>query len=159
MQAFFARPTPGEATAALEEAELTALTAEGQEALLGDARGTLVITRAFSEGLRECRRSLAIFGWVSHGERIREKLLQLAREHGRVVPGGVLIGIPLTHALLAEMVGSARETVTAALRRLEAEGFVSREGRDYRLAVSPGSCDPRRCELAHMLPARNRKAL
>jgi CRP/FNR family cyclic AMP-dependent transcriptional regulator len=61
---------------------------------------------------------------------------QLARAYGSVSPRGVVLDLPLTHGLLAWMVGSARETVTVALARLAAEGFVTREGRRYRLNVS-----------------------
>ena len=65
------------------------------------------------------------------------KLLQLARAHGKVVRDGVRLDLPLTHELLGEMVGSARETVTWALAELSKEGFVAREGRSYRLIVPP----------------------
>jgi CRP/FNR family transcriptional regulator len=68
---------------------------------------------------------------------VRDKLIQLAREHGRVRRDGVLLDFPLTHELLGEMVGSARETVTRALDELEEEGFVTRRGRSYRLNVAP----------------------
>jgi CRP/FNR family transcriptional regulator, cyclic AMP receptor protein len=130
-------PGPGEEIAALEEAELTALTATAERALLAEPGGALAICRGLSEGVRQCRRSLAAFGYVAHSERLLQRLQQLARESGRVVPGGVLVGVPLTHELLAEMVGSSRETVTVALHRLEAEGFLSRVGRCYCLAVAP----------------------
>ena len=36
----------------------------------------------------------------------------------------------------------ARETVTCSIRALEREGFVVREGRRYRLAISPTLLDP-----------------
>jgi CRP-like cAMP-binding protein len=36
-----------------------------------------------------------------------------------------------------EMTGSARETVSRALERLEAAGVVVRQGRSYRLQVNP----------------------
>ena len=45
--------------------------------------------------------------------------------------------LPLTHELLGQTVGSARETVTSALRTLEQEGFLIREGRLYQLMISP----------------------
>jgi CRP-like cAMP-binding protein len=74
---------------------------------------------------------------IHHVDRVRDKLIQLAREHGRVRRDGVLLDFPLTHELLGEMVGSARETVTRALDELEEEGFVTRRGRSYRLNVAP----------------------
>jgi CRP/FNR family transcriptional regulator, cyclic AMP receptor protein len=76
-----------------------------------------------------------VFGSVSPVERVRERLAQLARAHGRVSGTGIVLDLPLTHELLAWMVGSARETVTVALARLADEGFVAREGRRYRLNV------------------------
>jgi CRP-like cAMP-binding protein len=68
---------------------------------------------------------------------VRGKFLQLARAHGRVVKGGVLVDLPLTHDLIAESIGSTRETVTLALRELMRSGFVSRVDRRYRLSISP----------------------
>ena len=52
----------------------------------------------------------------------------------RLTAAGLL---EVTHELVGEMVGSARETVTWAFAQLAREGFARREGRAYRLAVSP----------------------
>jgi CRP-like cAMP-binding protein len=70
-------------------------------------------------------------------ERVRETLLRLACEFGKVDGRGVRIDLPLTHELLAEMVCSARETVTRAVDELECEGFVMREAGGYRVSVDP----------------------
>jgi CRP-like cAMP-binding protein len=72
-----------------------------------------------------------------HVERLRGKLLQLARAHGTADTDGVRIELPLTHKLLGQAVGSARETVTLALNTLEREGFLVREDRLYKLMISP----------------------
>jgi CRP-like cAMP-binding protein len=50
---------------------------------------------------------------------------------------GVSLHLPLTHELLADMVGSTRETVTRALAQLAHEGFVRHEHGAYRLALVP----------------------
>jgi Crp-like helix-turn-helix protein len=110
--------------------------------LLRFPAAALVVVESLVAQLRERDESLAQFGAVSHVERLRSKLLQLARSHGAVVDGGVRIELPLTHELLAQAIGSARETVTTASRRLEREGFVARDGRRYRLL------DPA-CDTAH----------
>ena len=65
------------------------------------------------------------------------KLLQLARNYGRVALDGVRIDFPLSHALLADMVGSSRETVTRSLDELQRDGFVARRGHNHRLLASP----------------------
>jgi CRP-like cAMP-binding protein len=74
---------------------------------------------------------------LHHIDRVREKLIELARQHGRVGRDGIKLDFPLTHDLLGEMTGSARETVTRALDELQREGFVARRGRTYSLHVVP----------------------
>jgi hypothetical protein len=131
-------PIAGEVVLALVEAELTVVTARAQRALLASPAAAGALLRGLAQQTGDHQTSLAILGMVSHVERVRAKLLQLARTHGRVARGGsVVIDLPLTHELLGMMVGSARETVTTALRALAEEGFVTRDGRRYRLSVSP----------------------
>ena len=91
------------------------------------------------EALRDRERSLAILALPRHADRVRAKLLQLARGHGRVTSSGITIALPLTHELIADMTASARETVTWSLRELVAEGFVRRKGRQYVVRVAPDS--------------------
>jgi CRP-like cAMP-binding protein len=61
----------------------------------------------------------------------------LASAHGHVVCDGVRIDFPVSHALLAEMVGSSRETVTRALDHLQRGRLVVRRGSVCQLLVSP----------------------
>jgi len=130
-------PEPGEILDALVEARVTLV----PEALYADllARPTIatVLSDALRSTLRQEQDSIANFGSVRPIERVQRKLLQLAGDHGRVVAGGVRLDFPVTHELLGEMIGSARETVSRALDRLERTGFVVREGRSYRLQVKP----------------------
>src|SRR5919201_582369 len=97
----------------------------------------VAIVDSLLEALRERQESLAQFANVIHAERVRGKLLQLARTHGTVVAGGVRLDLPLTHELLGQAVGSARETVTSSLGKLEREGFLIRDSGRYRLVISP----------------------
>jgi CRP-like cAMP-binding protein len=53
----------------------------------------------------------------------------LAGRWGRRVPDGIAISVPLTHDMLAMLVGVHRPTVTSALRRLERAGRLSRMAR------------------------------
>jgi CRP-like cAMP-binding protein len=83
---------------------------------------------------REASRSLA---GIRNTDRVRRQLVELAREHGRVTRDGVRIDLPLTHDLIADMVGCARETVTRAFDELQRSGFVARRGGSYQLLVPP----------------------
>ncbi|MEJ7790761.1 MAG: Crp/Fnr family transcriptional regulator [Gaiellaceae bacterium] len=92
--------------------------------------------------LRQKSATILALADIRHTDRVRRKLMQLAGDHGRDAPDGVHVQFPLTHELLAEMVGSARETVTRALDVLEREDFVRRDGRSYRLLVAPETLVP-----------------
>ena len=130
-------PATGERLEALEDSWLTVVSPAALSALLAVPAAAAAVMDALGAALRERQETIGNFASVRHVDRVREKLIQLARAHGKVVPGGVRLDLPLTHELVGEMVGSARETVTWAFAQLAREGFARREGRAYRLAVSP----------------------
>jgi CRP/FNR family cyclic AMP-dependent transcriptional regulator len=65
--------------------------------------------------------------------RILALLWHLAGRWGRVTPEGVMLRAPLTHRLLAELIGARRPTVTTALGQLERTGSLSRRQGDLWL--------------------------
>jgi CRP/FNR family transcriptional regulator, cyclic AMP receptor protein len=83
---------------------------------------------------------------------IEERLLLLfaliGERWGRATPEGVMISLPLTHRVLASLVGARRPSVSTALGALDEEGLVSRVPRDGWLARRPPAMSdpsPRRC--------------
>jgi len=62
--------------------------------------------------------------------RILALLWHLAGRWGRVTPEGVSLRVPLTHRLLAELIGARRPTVTTVLGQLERTGALSRRTGD-----------------------------
>jgi CRP-like cAMP-binding protein len=78
-------------------------------------------------------RSLAFLLAACHITRVELRLLVIlwhyADRWGRVTPDGIALTLPLTHALLAEIVGARRPTVTTALSKLEESGLLTREPR------------------------------
>jgi CRP-like cAMP-binding protein len=134
-------PSSDEHLLALRDSVLVGVSPDVQKRLLRFPAAAEAIVDALVEAVRERQQSLAQFGNGMHAERLRGKLLQLARSHGSVVAGGVRVELPLTHELLAQTLGSARETVTCSLRTLEQEGFVVREEGRYRLVVPPAILD------------------
>jgi CRP/FNR family transcriptional regulator, cyclic AMP receptor protein len=97
--------------------------------------------RVLGTALRLRQDATSYFANIHHVDRVRLKLLQLAEQFGRVSPDGIRLEFPLTHDLLGEMVGSARETVTRCLDELQRSGFVVRDGHFYRLLISPEALD------------------
>jgi len=130
-------PREGEALASLTDATVATVSADARDRLLEDPAAARMLFDGLAETLRQKHASIASMSRLHHVDRIREKLLDLARLHGRVGPDAVRLDFPLTHDLLGEMTGSARETVTRALDQLQREGFVVRRGRTYSLHVPP----------------------
>ena len=77
-------------------------------------------------------------------DRVLLFLWQLAAQWGRVTPGGILLEIPVTHRLLAELTGSRRPTVTSAIGRLRDDGSLTPlGGRRFLLhGTAPQHLDP-----------------
>lgn len=85
-------------------------------------------------------RYLALTQAVTHLPRTHPRLLLLfwllAERWGRMGPNGVHITLPLTHEVLAVLVGSQRPTVTIGLQRLAQAGLLTREGSDRWLLTT-----------------------
>jgi hypothetical protein len=83
--------------------------------------------------------------------RVLAYLWHLADRFGVVTPGAVKLELPLTHAVLARLVGARRPTVTTALQRLMQLGYLRRDGRAFILIGDAGSIT----ELESRSPARD----
>jgi CRP/FNR family cyclic AMP-dependent transcriptional regulator len=130
-------PTADEELVGLVPSRVRIVSPDALDRLLAESEGARLIWQALASALRRRDDLIASLSNARHIERVREKLLRLARMYGKVDGRGVRIDLPLTHELLAEMVCSARETVTRAVDELEREGFVKRESGGYRVAVDP----------------------
>lgn len=64
-------------------------------------------------------------------QRLALTLLKLAAAHGVKEKAGTAIALPLTHQILADTIGTSRETVTRDLGRLKRRGIVSQRGRTF----------------------------
>ncbi|MGH3021921.1 MAG: Crp/Fnr family transcriptional regulator [Gaiellaceae bacterium] len=134
-------PNDREHLQALADCWVTVLPVSQLEALLAIQGVAATLFRGMGAALRLRQDAGSYLASVHHVDRVRQKLAQLAREFGRVNPDGIRIEFPLTHDLLAEMVASARETVTRSLDELHRGGFVTRDGHSYRLLISPEALD------------------
>ncbi len=105
-------------------------------------------------------RYLALTQAVTHLPRVHARLLilfwLLAERWGRVTPSGVYVTLPVTHEVLAMLVGAQRPTVTIALGRLTRAGFLVRE-RPERWLLTDRAMEmlerPESLELIDGLPA------
>ena len=83
--------------------------------------------------------------------RVLAYLWHLADRFGVVQPGAVKLDVPLTHAVLARLIGARRPTVTTALQRLIQLGYLQREGRAFVLLGDASAVG----ELESRSPARD----
>lgn len=130
-----APPAAQERITGITNASVALVPAAVYEELLTLPSFSQLLIEALVAVVRERQQSLANATGGTHMDRLREKLFQLAREYGTVGPDGVQIELPLTHELLAQMVGSARETVTCSLSRLRRDGLLEQTERGYRLKI------------------------
>lgn len=89
-----------------------------------------VLIEGLLERLMQRSRSLAAYATIESVRSLDDRLIalfwHLAERHGRRRADGVLVPLPLTHQILAELVGARRPSVTVALKRLDEAGRVSR---------------------------------
>jgi Crp-like helix-turn-helix domain len=130
-------PTVDELLFGLVPSRLIGITAEARDRLFELPGAAPALVELLELALSQKQEALGNFAHRRHVERVRRKLLQLAQSYGRVVRDGIRIDFPVSHMLLADMIGSSRETVTRALDELQRSGFVARRGHSYRLLVTP----------------------
>ena len=86
-------------------------------------------------------RNLAINAAIIQQRRVSDRLQMLfwhlADRWGRVRGDGVIVEVPLTHALLGELVAARRPTVSTALSELTKTGAVERLDDGWRLRGGP----------------------
>lgn len=130
-------PSTDEVLFGLSASRLVAIPGEALDDLLAVPVVAQVLLEHLASTLGLQQEAIGNFANTRHIDRVRRKLLQLGRAYGRVSREGVRIDFPVSHVVLAEMIGSSRETVTRALDELQRTGFVERSGHTYRLLVSP----------------------
>ena len=107
--------------------------------MLRIARWPTITSRIVSR-LAQRARYLTLTQAVTHLPRAYVRLLilfwLLADRWGRVGTEGVYVTLPLTHEVLAMLIGAHRPTVTIALQRLTRAGFLIRERSDRWLLTN-----------------------
>ncbi len=87
-------------------------------------------------------RHLALIQAVTHEPRTHARLLVLfwllAERWGTVTRDGIRVALPMTHELLAMLIGARRPSVTLALKRLAMAELLVREHRDCWMITNQG---------------------
>jgi CRP/FNR family transcriptional regulator, cyclic AMP receptor protein len=114
----------------VEDALLCTSRAEDVFALMTrDPALALNVARLLSDKLDAARSTMEDLAYARIADRIEHLYRKLALEHGVAVRGGTKIALRLTHADVASLVGSTRETVSVEMAKLVEAGRLRLEGR------------------------------
>jgi CRP/FNR family transcriptional regulator, cyclic AMP receptor protein len=102
---------------------------EFEQAMLASPSLTLAICRLLVARLRLSSRQLDESYFLGARERVLRHLVRLAERHGRAEEGGILLGVQLTHQEIANLAGTARETVSRVLGELQERRLLRFRGR------------------------------
>jgi CRP/FNR family cyclic AMP-dependent transcriptional regulator len=119
----------------VEDALLCTVKADDLFGLLSrDPVLALNVAKVLTGRLDDARATMEDLAYARVGDRIVHLYRKLAIEHGVAVPGGTKVDLRLTHADVASLVGSTRETVSAEFAKLIEAG---RLRLDRRAVVVP----------------------
>jgi CRP/FNR family transcriptional regulator len=119
----------------IEETLLCSAKADDLFALLSDSPAlALNVAKVLSDKLLDASATMEDLAYANVPDRIMHLLNRLATEHGVETPGGgVLLDVRLTHADIASLIGSTRETVSLELSHLAKAGRIAYDGKHITL--------------------------
>lgn len=97
--------------------------------LRDDPRMALNVAKVLSERLGDAVSTMEDLAYARISDRLMHLFRRLAGEHGSPVAGGSRIDVRLTHADIASLVGSTRETVSHEMTQLVKTGRIRLDGR------------------------------
>ncbi|HOG46690.1 MAG TPA: cobalamin-dependent protein [Anaerolineae bacterium] len=115
---------------ALEDTEvITLLPDEFDRLLAGNPRFSLLVMRYLAQGTASLAGKVRELGFLDVQQRLKHRLLELARRHGIATPDGVRIDLDITHEEMGALVAANRTTITACISELKKQGYLWSEGR------------------------------
>jgi CRP/FNR family transcriptional regulator len=129
---FSENPVHDVSAIALEETQLCSLNRSNYErVLLGNPALSREVIKSLGASLNNLRMQIAESATQSSTDRVLFVLRQLAEQNGIQTEAGTLINVVITQSELSSMVGLSRVMTSQILKKLETDGFISREKRKY----------------------------
>ena len=88
----------------------------------------LNVAQMLSDRLSDASATIEDLAYAKISDRLVNLFERLAAEHGRPAAGGTLLDVRLTHADIASIIGSTRETVSLEMNALVRAGQIKQEG-------------------------------
>lgn len=112
--------------AAIDPAQVAWLQETSWRAMLRHPAWSKALIEAQAQRIEHVRAMQAASTLTRVDDRILGAMWLLAERFGHVAADGTVVGIPLAHRLIGELIGARRPTVTTAVSKLAAEGQLSR---------------------------------
>ncbi len=110
----------------LEECRIYILSRRDFEALVRDNPGfALCLIHVLADRLKQAQARIEDLVFRQVPSRVAKLFMNLAENHGKMTPTGIILDLPLTHQEIADIVGSSRVTVTQVLNRFRAMNWVA----------------------------------
>ncbi len=121
----------------MEETLVCTARADDLFALLsGDPTLALNVAKILSDRLVDASATMEDLAYAKVTDRLMHLFARLAHEHGVETPNGVLLDVRLTHADIASLVGSTRETVSLEMSNLAKAKRIAYD--DRRITIPRG---------------------
>ncbi len=110
----------------LEESRIYQLNRRDFDSLLKENPGfALCLIQMLSGRLKQAQSRIEDLVFRQVPSRVAKLFMNLADNHGKVTPQGIVLDLPLTHQEIADIVGSSRVTVTQVLNRFRSMNWVA----------------------------------
>jgi CRP/FNR family transcriptional regulator len=127
-ETLFDRPVRTTVADCLDEVLLCTAKADDLFALLSrNPQLAMNVAKILSERLDDASATMEDLAYARVPDRLMHVFQRLAGEHGRATPDGVEVDLGLTHADLASLIGSTRETVTLEISNLVKAGRIKND--------------------------------
>ena len=109
----------------LEESRVYQLSCQHLEAFVKDnPKFALQLVQAVGLRLKQAQDRIEDLVFRQVPSRVAKLFINLAENHGKMTPSGIVLDVPLTHQEIADFVGSSRVTVTQVLNRFRTRNWV-----------------------------------
>ncbi|MFU8771921.1 MAG: cobalamin-dependent protein [Anaerolineales bacterium] len=115
---------------AIEDTQVIAIAAaEFNQLIWKERQFSLLVMKKLAQGLSLLASKARDSGLLDVQQRLKHRLVELAKDHGSATEKGVKINLDLTHEEIATLVAANRSTITGLLNELKEQGFLWKEGR------------------------------
>jgi CRP/FNR family transcriptional regulator, cyclic AMP receptor protein len=129
-ETLFETPTRTTVATVIEDALICTAKADDLFGLLArDPRLALNVAQILSERLLDASATMEDLAYARIPDRLMHLFSRLASEHGTESPEGIVVDVRLTHADIASLIGSTRETVSLEMSNLVKAGRIRMKGR------------------------------